>query len=87
MEHVSRERNREADRQSQLSTAEYGTLLDSTMVEWVANESFRMKKVMDSAPEGEGGPPGPWYQAIMEFLGTGVFPEIPWSPTKFRGRV
>ncbi|GAA0166169.1 hypothetical protein LIER_21389 [Lithospermum erythrorhizon] len=32
---------------------------------------------MENAPEGEGGLPGPRYQAIMEFLKTGVLPGDP----------
>ncbi|GAA0174514.1 hypothetical protein LIER_27892 [Lithospermum erythrorhizon] len=77
MEYVPRERNREADRLSQLATAEYGTLPDSTTVEWVVEEAFSMKEVMDNTPEGEGGPLGPWYHAIMEFLRSIVLPEDP----------
>ncbi|GAA0159113.1 hypothetical protein LIER_15971 [Lithospermum erythrorhizon] len=34
--------------------AEYRTLLDSTTVEWVAEEAFRMKEEMENAPEGFG---------------------------------
>ncbi|GAA0184922.1 hypothetical protein LIER_32210 [Lithospermum erythrorhizon] len=77
MEHVPRERNQEADRLSQLATTGYETLLESTTVEWVAEEAFRTKEVMDNAPEGEGGPPKPWYQTIMEFLKTRVLPGDP----------
>ncbi|GAA0143687.1 hypothetical protein LIER_35791 [Lithospermum erythrorhizon] len=77
MEYVPRERNQEADRLSQLAMAEYGIVLDSTPIEWVAKEAFRTKKVMDNAPEGEGRVPGPWYQDIMDFLKTGVLPGDP----------
>ncbi|GAA0139325.1 hypothetical protein LIER_00891 [Lithospermum erythrorhizon] len=48
-----KERNQEVDRLSQLATTEYGTLLDSTTVESVAEKAFRMKEVMDNAPEGD----------------------------------
>ncbi|GAA0156300.1 hypothetical protein LIER_13826 [Lithospermum erythrorhizon] len=34
------------------------------MIEWVAEEAFRTKEVMDNAPEG-GGRSEPWYQTIM----------------------
>ncbi|GAA0150946.1 hypothetical protein LIER_09772 [Lithospermum erythrorhizon] len=77
MEHVPRERNQEADRLSQLSTEEYGTMQDSTSVEWVAEEAFRAKEVMYNASEGEGRAPGPWYQAIWEFLSTEDLPGDP----------
>ncbi|GAA0163480.1 hypothetical protein LIER_19333 [Lithospermum erythrorhizon] len=56
MEHLPRERNKEADRLSQLATVEYGIIPDSTPAEWVAKEAFRTKEVMvllqqDHVPE------------------------------------
>ncbi|GAA0142197.1 hypothetical protein LIER_03152 [Lithospermum erythrorhizon] len=69
--------NQEADRLSQLATVEYGKLSDSTPVEWVANEAFWMKEVIDNVSEGKGGLPEPWYQAIMDFLRIGVLPRDP----------
>ncbi|GAA0184183.1 hypothetical protein LIER_31471 [Lithospermum erythrorhizon] len=77
MEHVPRESNQEADILCQLSMAEYGTLLDSTLIEWVAEEAFRMKEVMDNVPDGGGGLSEPWYKAIVDFLRTGILPEDP----------
>ncbi|GAA0145835.1 hypothetical protein LIER_05932 [Lithospermum erythrorhizon] len=44
-EHVPREKNQEADRLSQLATAE---------------EAFRTNEVMDNTPDGEGRVPDPW---------------------------
>ncbi|GAA0155898.1 hypothetical protein LIER_38177 [Lithospermum erythrorhizon] len=35
-----------------VATAEYGILLDSTSVEWVVDEAFQKKEVMDNAPDG-----------------------------------
>ncbi|GAA0165032.1 hypothetical protein LIER_20533 [Lithospermum erythrorhizon] len=42
------------------SGAEYGTIPDSTLVEWVAEKAFQTKEVMANPPEGEGRAPGPW---------------------------
>ncbi|GAA0154798.1 hypothetical protein LIER_43292 [Lithospermum erythrorhizon] len=75
MEHVPRERNQEADRLSKMAMAEYGTIPDSTLMEWVAEKAFRMKEVMDTTPQGEG--TESWYQVILDFLRTGVLPENP----------
>ncbi|GAA0150448.1 hypothetical protein LIER_09390 [Lithospermum erythrorhizon] len=54
MEHVPRERNQGTDRLSQLAKAEYGTMPSSTPVEWVTEEDFLMKEVMNNSGEGEG---------------------------------
>ncbi|GAA0160233.1 hypothetical protein LIER_16832 [Lithospermum erythrorhizon] len=76
-ENVPLQRNQEADRLSQLATVEYETIPDSTPIEWVVEEAFRTKEVMDYAPEGEGTALGPRYQDILEFLKTGVLPRDP----------
>ncbi|GAA0175952.1 hypothetical protein LIER_29034 [Lithospermum erythrorhizon] len=85
MEHVPRKRNQEADRLSQLATAEYGTMQDSTPVEWV-EEAFREKEVMDNALEGSRSTLGPWYQDVLKFLSSGVLSEDPRWPARSRGK-
>ncbi|GAA0175759.1 hypothetical protein LIER_28873 [Lithospermum erythrorhizon] len=57
----TKERNQEADRLSQLSMEEYGLMQVSIPVEWVTEEAFRMKEVMNNASEGEGSILRPWY--------------------------
>ncbi|GAA0149340.1 hypothetical protein LIER_08543 [Lithospermum erythrorhizon] len=55
MEHVPMERNHDADRLSQFATTGYETLPEATVVEWVKEEAFRTKDVMNNdAPEGGG---------------------------------
>ncbi|GAA0168515.1 hypothetical protein LIER_23218 [Lithospermum erythrorhizon] len=75
MEHVPRERNQEVDRLSHLATAGYEMLLEATTMEWVEEEAFRTKEVMNNDDrEGEGAPSAPWFQDVLDFLRTGVLP-------------
>ncbi|GAA0150050.1 hypothetical protein LIER_09076 [Lithospermum erythrorhizon] len=75
MEHVARERNQEADRFSQLAMPEYGLMHSSTSVEWVTEEAFRMKEVINNASKDEGSTPRPSYQDILEFMSSGILPK------------
>ncbi|GAA0159288.1 hypothetical protein LIER_16102 [Lithospermum erythrorhizon] len=54
----------------------------STPVEWVSKEAFRMREVMNNAPEGEGSMPRPWYQDILEFLSSGALQKDPSGPLR-----
>ncbi|GAA0164050.1 hypothetical protein LIER_19776 [Lithospermum erythrorhizon] len=87
MEHIPMERNQEADRLSHLATAEYRAMQDSTSVEWVVEEAFRTKEVMDNASGGEGGTSRPWYPAILDFLGTVVLPGDPQVANKIQRKI
>ncbi|GAA0159209.1 hypothetical protein LIER_38819 [Lithospermum erythrorhizon] len=85
MEQVPRERNKEADRLSQLATEGYETLPEAMMVEWVEEEAFHMKEVMkNNASESQGGSPEPYYQAALHFLRTGTLLGDPLVPNKIQ---
>ncbi|GAA0185275.1 hypothetical protein LIER_32563 [Lithospermum erythrorhizon] len=81
MEDVTREKNQEADKLSQLATVVYGTLPDSTTVEWVAEEDFRTKR-RGVLPKD---PPVSKKNTEAEFeehpVGWGPLPEIFLGPT------
>ncbi|GAA0158437.1 hypothetical protein LIER_38651 [Lithospermum erythrorhizon] len=64
--------------------AVYGTIPNSIPVEWVAQEDFRMKEMMDTTLEDEGKTPVPWYQVILDFLRTGVLPKDPLVANKIQ---
>ncbi|GAA0150152.1 hypothetical protein LIER_09155 [Lithospermum erythrorhizon] len=59
------------------SGAEYGLMYSSTLVEWVIEEAFRMKEVMNNTLKNEGSVPRPWYLDILEFLSSGILLEDP----------
>ncbi|GAA0183085.1 hypothetical protein LIER_30561 [Lithospermum erythrorhizon] len=76
MEHVPRERSQEADRLL-LATEGYETLPEAMVVEWVEDEVFQTKEIMNNALESEEGPLEIWYQTVLDFLRRGTLPEDP----------
>ncbi|GAA0159452.1 hypothetical protein LIER_16222 [Lithospermum erythrorhizon] len=56
----------------------FGILLEATVVEWVEEEAFQTKEVMNNVgSEGEEGPPVRWYQDVLEFLTNRILPGDP----------